>query len=865
MKSNGHQKAGDGPHKIDNGNIHATATLEEPEPATPRSPARRTSSKPVDQTSRLEALLREANANTRAISAVTVALEKSFDIVAAGRECLEGIIEAFGWSYGTRWILDPGENVLKFGVDSGTVSEEYRRATMEARMREGEGLPGRTWRARDVVHVSDLSEMRECCRVQAAQRAGLKSGACFPILHNGKVIGAYEFVSTKTFELTPERRDAMHAIRRTITDTNRIRIAKEEAMERIAEAEAVQNVIKRASDAETLADAAGAALDAILKAFGWAYGSFWAVDPKENVLKFVVDSGAVSDEFRRASQDARFREGEGLAGRAWRTRDLVFVPDLGEIRDCCRAGAAQRAGVKSGICFPIVVEGKIIGTMDFIAMETLDLSQKRLEALRNVGRVASDAIHMLRAAEASLQAATDGRGINKVIESVIERSRNARTAIDAAEGALAAVRDAFGWAYGSYWALDPKESTLKFAVESGSVNEEFRLVTLSARFREGEGLSGRAWRTRDLVFVPDLGEMRDCCRAPVAQRAGVKSGVCFPIIIGGAITGTMDFFSMETLDLSQERLDALRNVGRLVSSSMETLEMNQRLLKVVTAVSETCQQVSNVSGELLTSSEQLSSTATETSAQAMTVSAGAEQVSTNVQTVASGVEEMGASIKEIAKNAADAAKVASVAVSVADKTNVTVAQLGESSSEIGKVIKVITSIAGQTNLLALNATIEAARAGEAGKGFAVVANEVKELAKETAKATEDISQKIEAIQRDTHEAVQAIDQIGSIIKQINEIQGTIASAVEEQTATTNEISRNITEAAKGSAEIAQNVTSVAQAAGMTTEAAAGTKNAATNLAQLAEELRSVVARSQVGGSQQSTTSGTEVRTAGRGK
>ncbi len=154
-------------------------------------------------------------------------------------------------------------------------------------------------------------------------------------------------------------------------------------------------------------------------------------------------------------------------------------------------------------------------------------------------------------------------------------------------------------------------------------------------------------------------------------------------------------------------------------------------------------------------------------------------------------EEMTASIREIAKNANEAARVATQAVKVAETTNSTVGKLGESSAEIGKVIKVITSIAQQTNLLALNATIEAARAGEAGKGFAVVANEVKELAKETAKATEDISQKIEAIQTDTRGAVAAIGQIGTIINQINDIQNTIASAVEEQTATTNEISRNV--------------------------------------------------------------------------
>lgn len=240
-------------------------------------------------------------------------------------------------------------------------------------------------------------------------------------------------------------------------------------------------------------------------------------------------------------------------------------------------------------------------------------------------------------------------------------------------------------------------------------------------------------------------------------------------------------------------------------------------------------------------SQLMSANAEETAVQSNVASAAAEQVSTNVAMVATAAEEMGASIKEIAKSANEAARVATTAVKVAETTNAKVAKLGESSAEIGNVIKVITSIAQQTNLLALNATIEAARAGEAGKGFAVVANEVKELAKQTAKATEDISRKIEAIQGDTKGAVEAIAQIGQIINQINDIQNTIASAVEEQTATTSEISRNVSEAAKGSSEIAQNIVGVAQAARSTTEGASNTQISANELSQMAAALQSVVA------------------------
>jgi methyl-accepting chemotaxis protein len=246
--------------------------------------------------------------------------------------------------------------------------------------------------------------------------------------------------------------------------------------------------------------------------------------------------------------------------------------------------------------------------------------------------------------------------------------------------------------------------------------------------------------------------------------------------------------------------------------------------------------------ELTAVSSQMASNAEETATQANVVSAASEEVSKNVTVVATGSEQMQASIREISKSANESAKVAKAAVGVAESTNHTIAKLGESSVEIGKVIKVITSIAQQTNLLALNATIEAARAGEAGKGFAVVANEVKELAKETAKATEEIGQKIDAIQTDTKGAVQAIGEISAIINQINDISNNIASAVEEQTVTTNEIARNVSEAAKGTEEIAKNIGGVAIAAQNTTRGATDMQKAAQSLSGMAAQLQGLVAK-----------------------
>jgi len=258
------------------------------------------------------------------------------------------------------------------------------------------------------------------------------------------------------------------------------------------------------------------------------------------------------------------------------------------------------------------------------------------------------------------------------------------------------------------------------------------------------------------------------------------------------------------------------------------------------SIGASAMNLASASEELTTVSQQMSANAEETSAQTKVVSGATVQVNQNLQTVATGAEEMGASIKEIAKNATEAAKVATSAVRAAEAANATVSKLGDSSAEIGQVIKVITSIAQQTNLLALNATIEAARAGEAGKGFAVVANEVKELAKKTAKATEDISRKIETIQVDAKAAVDSIGTISEVINQINGISNTIATAVEEQNATTNEMARNVSEAAHGSGEITSNIAGVAEAAESTSRGAGDTQKAAQQLVETSTELRRLV-------------------------
>lgn len=280
-------------------------------------------------------------------------------------------------------------------------------------------------------------------------------------------------------------------------------------------------------------------------------------------------------------------------------------------------------------------------------------------------------------------------------------------------------------------------------------------------------------------------------------------------------------------------------VGPMVNWSITTpqVKMADDFEATVAAIASV---VSSSSTELEASAQGMAASSEETSRQAQAVAAASEQATRNVQTVASSAEELTASIREIASRVQEASQISQTAVKKAGETTDTMAKLGESSQQIGQVVKVITSIAQQTNLLALNATIEAARAGEAGKGFAVVANEVKELARQTARATEEIGSKIAGVQSETSSAITAIREITGVINKINEISTTIAGAVEEQNAATSEISRNVGEAARGTAEVSSSIAMVTQVAAEGGRTAENIKGAASQLSVESERLNRAV-------------------------
>jgi len=397
---------------------------------------------------------------------------------------------------------------------------------------------------------------------------------------------------------------------------------------------------------------------------------------------------------------------------------------------------------------------------------------------------------------------------------------------------------------GETYAIGPDRlfrSDSRFTAEMGAkttiINPDFKVDTPAVRSAIEEGKSGAA-EAVDYRGVPSLVAWRP---VTIHRDASGRGDVRWALL--SEIDTAEVFQPVNRLMKLGLTVFGLTSAAVLAVSTLIARRLTreaQRQAALVGGIVDNTHALASSSEELTSVSQQMSAAAEQTTAQANLVSAAAEQVSGNTRTVSGSIENLVASIHEIARNAQDAAGTARKAVEMATATSGTMAALGRSSQEIGAVIKVITSIAEQTNLLALNATIEAARAGEAGKGFAVVASEVKELARDTAKATEEIGGRIESMQVDTQRAVEAIAEIGAVIERIDALQTKIAAAVEEQSVTTGEISRNISEATTGTAEIAENIVQVAQAAQSTAEGASNTQVSSQELARMAQALQRLV-------------------------
>jgi len=725
-------------------------------------------------------IAKESAADTAAVNQVLQAIGKATTEVEASRVAMDTVRSAFGWGYGSYWVVEKQSNTLRFFSESGKVTQEFSDVTAKAAFREGEGFCGRAWKARDLVFVADLAEVTDCCRRDPAQRAGVKSGICFPILVGGQVAGTMDFFTLDTLQPSPERLNALRNVGQLVSAAiERVRESERQA-EAAADTRAVNQVLEAVGRAATVSEAAGLALETVRKAFNMAYGSYWVVDKSRNVLKFLVESGSVSDEFRRVTRESVFAEGQGFAGKTWQARQLTVVKDLGTMTDCSRREPAQRAGVKSGVCFPISMGGQIVGTMDFFALETLDPSEGRLDALRNVGTLVSGAMERLAAAQKMRnQAEYQSREVTRLVGNLIKVSQGDLAAIDttldAVDEDLAGVAENFQKING---ALSATVQAIQTLVADA--------VTLAGAATKGD-LSQRADLARHQGdfrgVMKGVNETLDALIGPLKISANYVDRISkgdTPDRINDVYHGDFNMIK-ENLNVLIEATNDLTVAAQaiaqgdltvIIQTRCEQDKLMQAMEEMVAGLSRTATDIKTAAGEVATGSSALSSAV-------MQLSQGASEQAASAEEASSAMEQMTANIKQSAENATQTEKIAVQSAADAREGGKCVAEAVVAMKEIASKISIIEEIARQTNMLALNAAIEAARAGEHGKGFAVVAAEVRKLAERSQKAAGEINQL-------SSSTVKVAEKAGEMLeKLVPHIQHT-AELVQEITAASNE-------------------------------------------------------------------------------
>ncbi len=495
------------------------------------------------------------------------------------------------------------------------------------------------------------------------------------------------------------------------------------------------------------------------------------------------------------------------------------------------------------------------------------------------------------------EALAEAQANTRAVVEVIDALGRETTATGVLESSLRSVKQAFHLDYGACWMIDSAIQATSFRMETNSLGPDFHRVNETSHFKKGQGITGRTWATADVVFVPDLSVIKESNLVDTARAAGAVAALSLPFIVQQEVAGVLFFLAFDPIRPSPDRLAVLNKIGRLIGQAFKRLldlerEVAERealrvdaeeILAIVRAAQHgdlmrempqckdrAMQQVAQGLGvflenlraslrgitataySLTASAEQLNgmsaamqARARETSANAAAATQASLEVSQNIQSISTGSTEMVTSIRELSTNAKQSSVKFQDAVRSADAARQMMAKLSASGKDIEAIVKVVNSIARETNLLALNAAIEAARAGVAGRTFMVVSNEVKELAREAASATERIRDKITVIQQDTGRAVDSIAAITTVVGEVSQIAGIIAHTAEEQAMTTTEIGRHVNDAAAGSSSIAEKIGEVAKVAHGAQQEAADTQAAARSLSAIAGELHTLVSRFHV--------------------
>lgn len=752
------------------------------------------------------------------------------------RSALDELRKAFGFQYGSFWRKEPQREQLLFAFEVGKVSgSKFRMASQKARYGRAEGLLGVAWEKRTLTEVEGLTGLEDP-RSPPAEEAGLVRALAVPIVVEDEVVGVIDFWASAECEMTAARKSAVHLVAQLLSQRFQrfedLKVHREAA----ENARAVNLFTYAVSEAHGLEALFRAAALAFSSAFNLRYSVIWQPSPEGEGLEVTQEAGDAPAQVREMLLAARLKPDEGSVGEAWQTDQVVIETRIED-------PVLSKNGAKVSVCFPLSTEEGKVAVMQVYAFGWMVVTETRRETfgalwkvlLQNLQRTERERLMsrydpMVNGASLAMVLADTSGSIVFLNETAERLFSELQSHLPVGGPIIGAHIDALHASLTRDGSSLSDASRLPVAARLEVAEEIFDVEIKAMYDRRGDYLGPMA--TWDRVTERVLSE-----RTVEAQRQEARAR---QVALERRIAELLEVVDrMKEGDLTCSVPVCDGEIGRAFSGIehlMLELRASMRAVGALAhALSESADGLSVVSGRV---DHNARSTLEEVSG----ASKGVAEVEKSVSTVTRGVSDLASSVGEVARHASEAADVGARAVRAAAHASEKIARLGKSSALIGTVVKTINTIAEQTKLLALNATIEAARAGDAGRGFAVVAGEVKNLARETADATEDISHRVETIQVDTREVIDAIDEIREVIESINAMQSRIAVAVVQQSATTREISEISATVAQAIERVSENTSAVVRMAEDTTSASTETRRAAEALRVSADQLEHSIAK-----------------------